>query len=208
MKGMAAIAVALWLSLIMSSGWPQASAKTRNKARPADASSAQTELASTPGPDYVIGADDVLHISVWKEPELTETLPVRPDGKISIPLLGDVQAAGLTPVQLSLAITERLKKYVADPRVTVAVTDMKSQRIYVLGEVLHTGAMPLLPGMTVLQALATAGLSQFTNTKGIYLLRTVNGRTQRIPIPYKQLLKGEAMEGDIALRPGDTLVVP
>ena len=179
---------ALWLGLIMSNGWPQASAKTRNKVRPADASSAQGEIASMPGTDYVIGADGVLHISVWKEPELTETLPVRPDGKISIPLLGDVQAA--------------------DPRVTVAVTDMKSQRIYVLGEVMHTGAMPLLPGMTVLQALATAGLSQFTNTKGIYLLRTVNGRTQRIPIPYKQLLKGEAMEGDIALRPGDTLVVP
>ena len=208
MKGRVAIAAALWLGLIMSNGWPQASAKTKNKVRPADASSAQGEIASMPGTDYVIGADDVLHISVWKEPELTETLPVRPDGKISIPLLGDVQAAGFTPVQLSLAITERLKKYVADPRVTVAVTDMKSQRIYVLGEVLHTGAMPLLPGMTVLQALATAGLSQFTNTKGIYLLRTVNGRTQRIPIPYKQLLKGEAMEGDIALRPGDTLVVP
>src|SRR6266850_5001060 len=120
---------------------------------------------SVAGPDYVIGPEDVLHIAVWKESDLTATLPVRPDGKISMPLLNDVQAAGLTPMQLADSLTEKLKKYLADPRVTVVVTQMNSQRIYVLGEVLHSGAIPLLPNMTVLQALATAGFTQFANTK-------------------------------------------
>ncbi len=107
---------------------------------------------------YIIGADDTLHIDVWKEPDLTVTLPVRPDGMISLPLLNDVQAAGLTPMELATRITEKLKKYLADPRVTVVVTQMNSQRIFVTGEVLHPGAMPLLPNMNVLQALSAARL--------------------------------------------------
>src|SRR5437870_3903803 len=158
--------------------------------------------------DYVIGADDTLHITVWKENDLTATLPVRPDGKISLPLLNDVQAAGLTPMQLADSVTEKLKKYVADPRVTVVVTAMNSQRIYVLGEVLHTGAMPLTPNMTVLQALASAGFTQFANTKGIYILRTMNGKQQKLPFNYKQVVKGEAIDENIVLKPGDTIVVP
>src|SRR5215468_3392808 len=112
-------------------------------------------------PDYVIGADDTLHISVWKEPDLSETLPVRPDGKISMPLLNDITAAGLTPLQLADSITTKLKKYIADPRVTVVVTAMNSQKIYILGEVLHPGTSLLQPNMSVLQALASAGFSQF-----------------------------------------------
>src|SRR5262252_5019443 len=104
--------------------------------------------------DYVIGADDTLHISVWKEPDLTETLPVRPDGKISMPLLGDVDAAGKTPLELGDSIRDRLKKYVSDPRVTVVVTAMNSQRIFITGEVNKPGAVPLLPHMTMLQALS------------------------------------------------------
>ena len=157
---------------------------------------------------YVIGAEDVLYISVWKEADLTNTLPVRPDGMISLPLLGDVQAAGLTPAQLAASITEKLKKYVTDPHVTVVVTQMNSQRIYVMGEVQHTGAMNLLPGMTVLQALASAGFSQFANTKGIYVLRNNHGEQQKIPVPYKKLVKGENMDQNLVLRPGDTIVVP
>jgi polysaccharide export outer membrane protein len=160
------------------------------------------------GPDYVIGADDNLHISVWKEPDLTTSLPVRPDGKISLPLLNDVPAAGLTPMQLADSITEKLKKYIADPRVTVVVTAMNSRRIYVLGEVLHTGAVPLLPNMTVLQALATAGFTQFANVKGIYVLRTENGKQVKLPFNYKQVVKGADPRQNIALKPGDTVVVP
>jgi len=150
----------------------------------------------------------MLHVSVWKEPDLTETLPVRPDGKISLPLLNDVVAAGLTPSQLADSISTKLKKYLADPRVTVIVTAMNSQRIYVLGEVTHTGTMALQPNMTVLQALASAGFTQFANTKGIYLLRTENGKQQKIPVNYRALLKGASIDQNLVLRPGDTIVVP
>ena len=174
-----------------------ASDKTTNAA-----SSSQT------GPEYVIGPDDVLHVAVWKEADLTATLPVRPDGKISLPLLNDVQAAGLTPQQLGVSLTEKLKKYIADPRVTVVVTSINSKRIYLVGEVLHTGAMPMLPNMTILQALSSAGLSQFANTKRIYVLRTENGKQQKMPVDYRKLVKGEQIEQNYVLRPGDTIVVP
>lgn len=158
--------------------------------------------------DYVIGPDDTLHVSVWKEPDLTATLPVRPDGKISLPLLNDVPAAGLTPMQLASSITEKLKKYIADPRVTVVVTAMNSRRIFVTGEVLHPGAMPLLPNMTVLQALSSAGFTQFANVKGIYILRTENGRQVKLTFNYKDVVKGNHPEQNIMLKPGDTVVVP
>ena len=157
---------------------------------------------------YIIGPEDVLYVSVWKEPDLTNTLPVRPDGMISLPLLGDVEAAGHTPTQLADAITVKLKKYVTDPHVTVVVTQMNSQRFYVMGEVQHTGSMNLLPGMTVLQALASAGFTQFANTKGIYVLRNVRGVQQKIPVNYRKLVKGENIDQNLTLRPGDTIVVP
>jgi polysaccharide biosynthesis/export protein len=147
-------------------------------------------------------------VSVWKEPDLTNTLPVRPDGKISLPLLNDVQAAGMTPMQLASSLTEKLKKFLADPRVTVVVTQMNSQRIYVMGEVLHPGSMTLLPNMSMLQALASAGFTQFANTKGIYLLRNESGKQQKMPFNYKQVIKGEAMDQNFMLKPGDTIVVP
>jgi len=159
-------------------------------------------------PDYVIGADDVLRISVWKEPDLSEVLPVRPDGKISMPLLNDIQAAGLTPLQLRDSITEKLKKFVTDPRVTVVVTAMNSQRVFVTGEVTHSGPITLLPHMTMLQVLGQAGLTQFANVKGIYLLRNENGRQVKLPFNYKEVVKGNHPEQNIALKPGDTVVVP
>ncbi len=160
------------------------------------------------GPTYVIGPEDVLHVAVWKEADLTATLPVRPDGKISLPLLNDVQASGLTPEQLAGSLTEKLKKYIADPRVTVVVSQINSKRIYLVGEVTHTGATPMLPNMTVLQALSSAGLNQFSNTKRIYVLRTENGKQQKLPVDYKHLVKGEKIEQNYVLQPGDTIVVP
>jgi polysaccharide export outer membrane protein len=168
---------------------------------------AQQPAAETAS-DYFIGADDTLHISVWKEPDMSITLPVRPDGKISMPLLDDVQAAGLTPMQLAGTLREKLKKYIADPRVTVVVTAMNSQRVFVLGEVTHTGPMPLLPHMTVLQALSTAGFTQFANVKAIYLLRTENGQQTKIRFNYKDAIKGRDPQQNIVLKPGDTIVVP
>jgi polysaccharide biosynthesis/export protein len=125
-----------------------------------------------------------------------------------LPLLDDVQAAGLTPKQLADSITVKLKKYVADPRVTVVVTAINSKRIYMVGEVLHTGAMPMLPNMTVLQALSSAGINQFANTKGIYVLRTENGKQEKLPVNYRKIIKGDLIQQNYVLQPGDTIVVP
>jgi polysaccharide biosynthesis/export protein len=166
-----------------------------------------TAANSQGGPEYVIGPEDVLHIAVWKENDLTATLPVRPDGKISLPLLNDVQASGLTPQQLADSVTEKLRKYIADPRVTVVVTAINSKRIYLVGEVSHVGATPMLPNMTVLQALSSAGINQFAKTKGIYVLRMENGKQQKLPVNYRKLVKGDVQQNYV-LQPGDTIVVP
>ena len=213
MKKAIRCSVLLWLGLATTALLSQASGTPPPKAEEANAKAANPKAAdevqsANVGSDYVIGADDTLHISVWKEPDLTETLPVRPDGKISMPLLNDVAAAGLTPLQLRDTITDRLKKYIADPRVTVVVTGMNSRRVFATGEVTHTGPMTLLPHMTMLQALAQAGFTQFANPKGIYLLRTENGKQQRIPFNYKEVVKGNHPEQNIELKPGDTIVVP
>ena len=159
-------------------------------------------------PPYQIGPNDMLQISVWKEPDLTATVPVRSDGMISVPLLNDVQASGLTPMQLSAMLTEKLKRYITAPRVTVVVTQTNSHRIYIVGEVLHSGPIPLLHQMTALQALATSGLTQFANEKRIYILRVENGKTQKISFNYKRAIRGEDMSQNIVLRPEDTIVVP
>ncbi len=207
MKKVTKIAVQMLMTAALASGMlAQAvgSANSANRDRP---DSVPTGVVAA-GADYVIGADDTLHISVWKEPDLTATLPVRPDGKISLPLLNDVPAAGLTPLQLGASITEKLKKYIADPRVTVVVTAMNSRRIFVTGEVTHTGAMPLLPNMTMLQVLSSAGFTQFANVKNIYLLRTENGKQVKLPFNYKEVVKGNHPEQNIMLKPGDTVVVP
>lgn len=209
MKKAMRLAMLMGISLLAAGLLGQTSVADKTDADKSDkpAATAQTPEASS-GSDYVIGADDTLHISVWKEPDLSETLPVRPDGKISMPLLNDVTAAGLTPLQLKDSLTEKLKKYIADPRVTVVVTAMNSRRIFVSGEVLHTGPMALLPHMTMLQALSQAGFTQFANVKGIYLLRTENGKQEKLPFNYKEVIKGNHPEQNIALKPGDTLVVP
>jgi polysaccharide biosynthesis/export protein len=201
----AVAALALTSSIALAQDAPAASS-TSDKA--ASDKAAVVASNSQAGPEYVIGPQDVLHIAVWKETDLTATLPVRPDGKISLPLLNDVQAAGLTPRGLADSVTEKLKKYIADPRVTVVVTEINSKRIYLVGEVLHAGATPMLPNMTVLQALSSAGLNQFANTKGIYVLRTENGKQTKMPVNYKKLVKGEQIEQNYLLQPGDTIVVP
>jgi polysaccharide export outer membrane protein len=199
MKRIIEIAVATALTLGGLATWAQSA--------PSSTSESKQALPQV-SPSYIIGPDDTLSVSVWKEPDLTATLPVRADGMISLPLLNDVQAAGLTPMQLAASITDKLKKFVSDPRVTIIVTQMNSQRVYVTGEVMHSGAMNLTPDMTVLQALATAGFSQFANTKGIYVLRNETGTQKRFPVNYKKLIKGEGNDQNIALKPGDTIVVP
>jgi polysaccharide export outer membrane protein len=165
--------------------------------------------SATEDPGYVIGEEDVLNISVWKEPEITRTVPVRPDGKISLPLINDVQAAGLTPMKLAAEIAEKLRKFIPDVEVTVIVTQINSRRYYILGEVGRPGAFTLLPNMTVLQALSSAGgFSQFADTKNIYVLRSENGKQVKLPFNYRDVVKGQRVEQNIVLKPGDTIVVP
>jgi polysaccharide export outer membrane protein len=156
---------------------------------------------------YVIGPEDSLQVTVWKEPTLSGTFPVRPDGMISLVLVGDMPAAGQTPMALSVDITQRLKKYIQDPVVSVVVLGVNSQRIFLVGEVGKVGPIMLTPGMTALQAIVTAGgITQFANTKHIYILRTVGGKQQKILFNYKQALKGDNQ--GVTLVPGDTIVVP
>ncbi len=202
---------AVMASLLMVSSIALAqSAPAQAAVNPASDSNpnAQAAVPNAMDSTYIIGPEDVLHVSVWKEADLTVTEPVRADGKISMPLLNDVQAAGLTPMQLADSLTEKLKKFVATPNVTIVVTAINSKKIYLIGEVGHAGAMSLTPNMTVMQALASAGINQFANTKKIYILRTENGKKQKYPVPYRKLIKGQEIEHDYSLQPGDTIVVP
>jgi polysaccharide biosynthesis/export protein len=165
--------------------------------------------SATDDPKYSIGVEDVLTIDVWKEPEVSRTVPVRMDGKISLPLVNDLQAAGLTPTQLSSEISERLRKVLLNPQVTVIVTQMNSQRIYIVGQITHGGSFPLEPNMTAVQALSNAGgFTPFANLKKIYVLRSENGQDEKLPVNFKEVLNGRKPIGDIRLKPGDTIVVP
>jgi polysaccharide export outer membrane protein len=177
---------------------------------PPAAQTAQTP-AATPGltaDSYVIGAADVLTVTVWKEPTLSGSILVRPDGMISLSLLGDVQASGMSPTQLADQISTKLKKYIQDPNVSVVVSQIHSKVVYMLGEVSKKGPVEMAPGMTLLEAISSAGgLTDFANKKKIYILRTESGSQQRIPVRYKEALKGDGTL-NLPLKPGDTIVVP
>jgi polysaccharide export outer membrane protein len=192
-------------------GAPAQSAPPAATSPVASQPASSTAGKGAPGIDnarYVIGPDDSLAITVWKEPTLSGTIPVRPDGMISMALIGDLRAAGMTPMQLADDITEKLKKYIQDPNVSVVVMADTSQRIFVIGEVGHVGPIPMTPGMTPLQAIASGGgLTPFANSKKIYILRNEGGKQQKIPFNYKQALKGDNSQ-EITLKPGDTIVVP
>lgn len=161
-------------------------------------------------PEYVIGSEDVLAISVWKEPELSHSVPVRPDGKITMPLIGDIAASGLTAKQLQDAIENQLKSYLDNPQVAVTVQEIKAQQYNLLGEVQRPGAFPLDKPTTVLDAIALGGgFKDFARTNKIYILRaSSSGAPQRIKFNYKQVIKGEKFQQNVALQPGDTIVVP
>ena len=171
----------------------------------------------TPAPDkgrsddsYVIGADDVLSINVWKEPDVTRSVTVRSDGRISLPLVGELQAGGQTPRQLEQEITKRLQSYISEPEVTVIVSEGKSQRINILGMVARPGAYMLTGSATVLDAIALAGgFKDFAKKKSIYVLRAEpDGAQKRIPFNYNEVIKGVHPEQNIKLIARDTVVVP
>jgi polysaccharide export outer membrane protein len=178
------------------------------KAAPEPSSTQAAPATVTDTSRYVIGAEDSLQITVWQEPSLSGTFPVRPDGMISLALVGDLPAAGITPMQLGETIAIRLKKYIQDPVVSVVVTAVNSQKIFLVGEIQHVGPIALSPGMTPLQAIAVAGgLTPFTSGKHIYILRGPQGQQQKIALNYKRALKGDNHQ-NVSLLPGDTIVVP
>lgn len=195
----------------------QSDSKPEQPAPPANAdknaapsSAAQTPDKGRSDDSYVIGANDVLAINVWKEPDVSRSVPVRSDGKISLPLVGELQAGGQTPRQLEQEITKRLQSYISEPEVTVMVTESKSQRVNILGMVARPGTYLLSGSTTVLDAIAmTGGFKDFAKKKSIYVLRTgPDGTQKRIPFNYKEVIKGTNPEQNVKLLPGDTVVVP
>jgi polysaccharide export outer membrane protein len=179
--------------------------------KPAEAAEPKPITLTTAGSaseTYVIGASDLLTVTVWKEAGLSGSLLVRPDGMISMPLVGDVMAAGLTPSQLAGQIQERLKKFIQDPNVSIVLTQIHSKIVYLLGEVSKKGPLEMTPEMTLLEAISSAGgLTDFANAKRIYILRKESGIQQKIPVRYKAALKGDSAL-NVPLKPGDTIVVP
>jgi len=176
--------------------------------RPASPSTAVRSLASNVAPNYIIGASDVLSVTTYDYPNFTaSSLLVRPDGKITLSMIGDIPAAGLTPTQLAADITTRVKQFVIDPALTVNVNVLavNSKQVYMMGEINHVGPINITPGMTVLQAIATAGgLTPYANKKKIYILR--GGKQQKIPFDYNRAIDKGDMQG-VTLVPGDTIVV-
>jgi polysaccharide export outer membrane protein len=181
-------------------------------AKSGDAYNSPTDLsakAATDDPNYVIGPEDELIISVWKEPDISRNVPVRPDGKISLALLNDVQATGRTPMQLGSDITDKLKNFISEPQVTVIVARINSQRIFIVGEVPRTGSYTLLPNMTAVDAISSAGgFTPFAKRTKIYILRKENGKMTSIPFNYKEVVKNRKSDQDVVLKPGDRIVVP
>jgi polysaccharide export outer membrane protein len=191
------------------SGTAQAAqaAPTRLTSGPETAAPVEKKLQDD---NYVIGNDDQLEINVWKEPELTQSIPVRSDGKISLPLIGEVLVTGRTPLQVKEEIASRLRQYLTAPDVTVMVLQMNSQKFNILGRVIKPGSFPLLATTTVLDAIAEAGgFQDFAKQKSIYILRrNSQGVETRLTFNYKDVIQGKHPEQNIRVKPNDTIVVP
>jgi polysaccharide export outer membrane protein len=203
---------------ILISGWLAAqtdatknTSSTTPAAQPASADPGTGAAAVRPHDNtYIIGDDDVLSINVWKEAEVSRTVPVRSDGKISLPLAGEVQASGQTPLQLEKLLAAKLQSFISEPEVTVIVTEIKSQKFNILGMVNKSGTFPLTSSLTVLDAIALAGgFRDFAKQKSIYVLRqNPDGSEVRLPFNYKDVIKGKNMAQNIKIEPRDTIVVP
>jgi polysaccharide biosynthesis/export protein len=210
--------IAMFGVCILIPGWLAAqtdTAKNTNSTKPeAQAVASDPNISGTAArahdDTYVIGADDVLAINVWKEPEVSRTVPVRSDGKISVPLAGEVQASGQTPRQLEKELATKLQSFISEPEVTVIVTEVKSQKFNILGQVSKPGSYPLTNSSTVLDAIALAGgFRDFAKQKSVYILRqNPDGGQSRLPFNYKEVIKGKNSAQNIRLQPRDTIVVP
>jgi polysaccharide export outer membrane protein len=193
--------------LAFGAGAASLEAQARAASGTAVPSDARPEAALPPG--YVIGADDVLGIIFWKDADLSGDVTVRPDGKIALPLLNDVQAAGLTPGQLRDAIESEAKRFVADPNPTVVVRQINSRKVFITGSVAKPGMYPLNSSMSVVQLIALAGgLTEFAKPKDIIVMRNEQGRQMAYPFNYKDLIDRKNLAQNIELKPGDTVMVP
>ncbi len=158
---------------------------------------------------YIIGPEDVLSINVWREETLTGQVPVRSDGKISLPLIDEIHAAGLTPLQLKEKLTLRLKEFIDNPNVSVIVVQANSQKVYVSGEVRTPGVYPLRGETTLLQVIPMAGgFTEWADQKKVLIIRKEGEKDKRIVVNYKKIVSGEDMSYNIKLKPGDTVIVP
>ena len=170
---------------------------------------AQAPEPATPPPGYLIGPDDVLGVVFWEMPNHGGDVIVRPDGKITLPLINDVQAAGLTPEQLREAIVKESARFIREPDVTVVVKQINSLKVYITGQVNKPGTYPLTTPTTVLQVLALAGgVGDFAKKDRVVVMRTENGQTRSFKFNYKDVIQGKKLEQNILLKPGDTVVVP
>jgi polysaccharide export outer membrane protein len=205
------ILVALFFGPVAGQNTPSQPTKSEAPTKVATADAGTDDQAKSVDPDkFLIGNDDVLAINVWKETELSRSVPVRSDGKISLPLVGEVQASGETPRQLEQAIALKLKNYISEPEVTVIVQQINSQKFNILGQVVRPGSYPLTNSITVLDAIAVAGgFRDFAKKKSIYILRQKSdGGQSRITFDYKDVIKGKSAEQNVKLQPRDTVVVP
>lgn len=191
-------------------------AGTQQLASAAQPKKAKDIKGATPAPvtsaalpaEYVVGEGDVLDINVWKETEISKQMTVRPDGIISLPLVGEVQVVGQTPRQIQVLITDRLKAVLTNPQVTVTVVDVRSKKVYITGEVKKSGAYRIDQPLTVLDLIALAGgFTEFANKKHIYILRA-GDNDNRLKFNYNDVVQGRHREQNIRLQPGDTVVVP
>ena len=195
--------------------WAKAPSDGQTNQQPSSAtgSAAQSgngQATKSPQQEYVIGPEDELNISVWKQPDISRSVPVRPDGKISLPLVGELQASGLTASQLQDVIIQKLKAYISNPEVNVIVQDVKSRTFNVVGKVAKPGSYDLGKPTSVLDAIALAGgLQDFAKASKIYILRRMPDGSQRmLPFNYKHVIKGDRSAQNFQLRAGDTVVVP
>ena len=190
------------LLIIANMAYPQADKEILSRKE------AQAEIG-TDNDQYVIGAEDVLSIHVWKEDAFTRTIPVRMDGKISLPLVQEIKAAGLTPLQLKEVLTRRLKEFIENPVVSVTVAEANSYKVYVSGQVKTPGVYRLRSETSVAQIIPMAGgFTDWANQKKILIIRNENGREKRMEVNYKKIMRGSDQDSNVILKAGDTIIVP
>ena len=174
-----------------------------------EASSKETKQEMVADPSYIIGPMDVLEIQVWKEPDFSRQVLVRPDGKITLPLVGDILASGMNTMGLKALLSEKLEDFVSKPEVTVIVLESRSKNFYIIGKITRPGTYPLNPDMTVLQAISVAGgLAEWADKDSIRIIRRSGGKEEILPFDYDKVISGKSLEQNILLKPNDTIIVP